>query len=79
MHIKTYWYYSGPLITFVGLAIAKIVDSSVGEFPQLYIPMHFVMLPALLMVWIGIMVTIATIGYGIVWGIRKIFRTLHPK
>lgn len=74
MHIKTYWYYSGPLITFVGLAIAKIVDSSVGEFPQLYIPMHLVMLPALLMVWIGIMVTLATVGYGIMAFIKKLFR-----
>lgn len=73
MHSKTYWYYSGPLITFVGLAIVIMVDSLMGESSPLYIPMHFVMLPALLMVWIGILVTVLTIGYGIIALIKKLF------
>lgn len=73
MKTQKYWYVSGPLLVLLGIGLIMIIEKIVAGNAGWWMGMHVFMLPTILLVWAGIFVSIATIGYGIVYGIQKLF------
>lgn len=74
MTLQKYWYVSGPLLVILGVVLVKVIDEIMGVNGDWYIAMHIFMLPTLLMLWCGLILTIGTLGYMTVQGIQKLMK-----